>query len=277
MAPSRGPIGIFDSGVGGLTVVRRLLELCPGHPMVYFGDTARVPYGTKSPETIQRYAVENTEFLLQFEPSLIVVACNSVSALALDPVRETAGQIPVFGVIEPGAELAASLTKNKRVGVIGTSATVSSGAYDRAILARDPAIHVYSKACPLFVPFAEEGLFDHRATELIAKEYLHSLLVHDIDTLVLGCTHYPLLKEVIQKTVGHKVTIVDSGQAVAAQIHRHFGDSPSQDAVLPDIYVSDLPSRFQRTAELFLGMQLNEPKKASVSSEAVGDKKQKRS
>ena len=265
MAHATAPIGVFDSGVGGLTVVRRLLELCPGQPLLYFGDTARVPYGPKSAETIQKYAIENTRFLLGFKPSLIVVACNSVSALALDQVRETAAGIPVFGVIEPGAELAVKLTRNKRIGVIGTSATVSSGAYDRAILELDPKAHVYSKACPLFVPFAEEGLFDHRATELIAKDYLHSLLVHDIDTLVLGCTHYPLLKDVITKTVGPKVTIVDSGQALGSSVREHLGAGfqPGKD-LLPEIYVSDLPLRFQRTAELFMGMQLNEPKKVDL-------------
>jgi glutamate racemase len=238
------------------------LELCPSLPITYFGDTARVPYGSKSADTIQKYAVENTRFLLGFNPSLIVVACNSVSALALDHVREAAGRVPVFGVIEPGAELAVKLSKNRRIGVIGTAATVSSGAYDRAILAHDPKIQVFSKACPLFVPFAEEGLFDHRATELIAKDYLHSLLVHDIDTLVLGCTHYPLLKEVIRKTAGYKVTIVDSGQAVGTLVRDHFGANFSEGpGAMPDIYVSDLPLRFQRTAELFLGMQLEAPKK----------------
>lgn len=258
MTDCTAPIGVFDSGVGGLTVVRRLLELHPGEKIIYFGDTARVPYGTKSPETISRYAAEDTRFLLQFQPKMILVACNTVSALGMSAVLKEAGSIPVHGVIEPGANAAVLASKTGRIGVIGTEATIRSGAYEAAIHRLRPEAQVFQKACPLFVPLVEEGLFNHEATHLIAQDYLSPLLSHSIDTLVLGCTHYPLLKTVVEKIVGPSVHIIDSGYAVAS-IVQTSGDGKSNAPTEPSIYVSDLPDRFWKTAERFLGMHLQAP------------------
>jgi glutamate racemase len=252
---SKKPIGVFDSGVGGLTVVRHLARLYPQESIVYFGDTARVPYGTKSPETIERYARQDTEFLLRFEPKLVVVACNTVSALAIPQCQAVAGAIPVYGVLEPGARQAAQATKSGRIGVIGTPATVQSQAYERAIHAIRPDAEVSSIACPLFVPLAEEGWFDHPASELIAREYLSPLLRENIDTLVLGCTHYPLLTPTLRKILGTQIQIIDSGEAVAQAVSS-LASSESGPAQDPVIYVSDLSPRFQSIADRFLGRTL---------------------
>ncbi|HEY6953131.1 MAG TPA: glutamate racemase, partial [Bacteroidota bacterium] len=186
------PIGVFDSGIGGLTVVRALMKHLPHENLVYFGDTARVPYGPKSAQVVREYAVQDTDELLKHNVKYIVVACNTVSAVALDVVQKRA-RVPVLGVIVPGAEAAAHATVKKRVGIIGTLGTVLSNAYTNAIRQIDPGIQVFSQPCPLFVPLAEEGWTSHAATELIAKEYLFPLTLEKIDTLILGCTHYPLL------------------------------------------------------------------------------------
>jgi len=254
------PIGIFDSGVGGLTVVRQIRALLPNEPLVYFGDTARVPYGTKSQPTIRKYAADDARLLLKYDPKLIVVACNTVSALALDVVKELADNIPVLGVITAGARLAVEQSKIKRIGVIGTSATVNSGAYQSEIYRIEKNAFVFSKACPLFVPLAEEGFATHDATKLIAKEYLTELLEANIDALVLGCTHYPILRGAIRETVGNSVTIIDSAEAIARDIKSTLTEKSLLNSSMPcvplKLLVSDVPQRFKSIAEVFLGVEL---------------------
>src|SRR5437667_2039828 len=213
-ANSELPIGIFDSGIGGLTVVRQIHRVLPHEDLVYLGDTARVPYGTKSPGTVVRFACEDTQFLIQQNVKAVVVACNTVSAWAL-PALEGRFSVPVFGVIVPGVQSALRETGNHRIGMIGTSATIRSQSYDRAILARDHEASVFAQACPLLVPLVEEGLIHHSVTTTILKEYLAPLMKRRIDTLVLGCTHYPLLKNAIRAVVGRKVCLVDSAESCA--------------------------------------------------------------
>jgi glutamate racemase len=254
------PIGIFDSGVGGLTVLRTIKAMLPNEHLIYFGDTARVPYGTKSEPTVRKYAIEDAKLLLRYAPKLIVVACNTVSALALDSVQETAKGIGVLGVIKAGAKCALEKSADKRIGVIGTQATISSYAYQRELHQLSKDVQVFAKACPLFVPLAEEGFAQHEATKLIAKEYLAELLDSRIDTLILGCTHYPLLKSTIQEVVGETVVLIDSAEAVAQDVKTHLSqqellsfDSPKP----PRVLVSDMPQRFQSIAERFLGFRLH--------------------
>jgi glutamate racemase len=213
------PIGVFDSGVGGLTVVRALRHRLPHESILYFGDTARVPYGTKSTETIRRFTREITRFLVEQGIKMAVVACNSCSATSLDCVSLEFGG-PCLGVIDPGADAAVAATGTGRIGVIGTAATVGSGAYERALAQRLPGARVFSTACPLFVPLAEERMERHEATRIIATEYLRPLLDQEIDTLILGCTHYPLLKETIEEVVGERVRVVDSAESTALAVER---------------------------------------------------------
>src|SRR5205823_7148686 len=213
---SHFPIGIFDSGVGGLTVYRALHEHLPNERFVYLGDTARVPYGTKSLATVERYAVENAQFLAAHGIKLLVVACNTASALALPAIRQ-ALDIDVVGVIGPGARAAVADLKGKRIGVIATESTVQSGAYSQAIAKADPNAVVIERACPLFVPLAEEGWADEEVARAVAETYLKDLR-SSIDTLVLGCTHYPILKSVIQESVGAPVELIDSGEATAVEV-----------------------------------------------------------
>lgn len=258
---SSAPIGVFDSGVGGLTVVRALRDLLPNERLIYFGDTARVPYGTKSEPTIRRYAAEDAALLLRYEPKLIVVACNTVSALALDVVEAMANGIGVLGVIKAGARAALETSVEKRVGVIGTQATIASYAYQRELHRLNADASVFAKACPLFVPLAEEGFATHEATRLIAKEYLAELLDSRIDALILGCTHYPILKPVIQDVVGKTVALIDSAEAVAREVKAYLtqkgllSDAPPEP---PRVLVSDVPQRFRAIAERFLGVELGE-------------------
>ncbi|HEX3816879.1 MAG TPA: glutamate racemase [Chthoniobacterales bacterium] len=211
------PIGVFDSGIGGLTVVRALRELLPNEKIFYLGDTARVPYGGKSAATVERYSLEMIAMLLAENCKAIVVACNTSSALAL-PRLEERSPVPVTGVIRPGAEAAVAATRNGHVGVIGTRATIKSGAYERAIAAIDPAIEVTARACPLFVPLTEEGWLESTVTDAVIRQYLEPLLAEGIDTLVLGCTHYPLLRPAIARFLGNAVTLVDSAQNCAAAV-----------------------------------------------------------
>lgn len=254
---SESSIGVFDSGIGGLTVVHELFEQLPNERIVYFGDTARVPYGSKSVEIIRRYASEDTELLLQHNPSLIVVACNTVSAVALDVVKVTAGNIPVIGMIGPACIEAAATTKNGRIGIIGTQATVSSNAYDDGInaVSSEKNIQTFSQACPLFVPLAEEGWQDHSAAKLIVEEYLSPLKKAEVDTLILGCTHYPVLSKVIGSYMGPEVTLINSGAVAARNVKEQkrnaTGNSPEH-----LFLVSDIPSKFQSVGERFLGYKL---------------------
>lgn len=255
----RRPIGVFDSGIGGLTVVRALLKRLPHENIVYFGDTARVPYGSKSAQVIRDYAAQDTEVMLEHDVKLIVIACNTVSAVALDVVQKRAKR-PVVGVIVPGAEAATKATKNKRVGIIGTTGTITSHAYANAIRQIDANVHVFSQACPLFVPLVEEGWIDHKATEMIAREYLFPLTTKKIDTLILGCTHYPLLKHVISRVFHDQVTLIDSSEAtanaVAVELEKLNLKNTSTMKPRVQFLVSDIPHKFMEVGERFLGAKL---------------------
>lgn len=249
------PIGIFDSGVGGLTVVGEVRKLLPREEVVYFGDTARVPYGTKSKETVTRFSVENVEFLMKHNVKLVVVACNTASSLSLDFLKRCF-RVPIIGVIEPGAKGAVSSTRRGRIGVIGTQATIASGAYEREIRKLRADAEVFSQGCPLFVPLVEEGWLDKDVTAEIASVYLAPLKKKRVDTLVLGCTHYPLLKKVISKVMGRDVLLIDSAKEVAARVRDLLDANGLLNAAgkgrEPRFFVSDEPGRFVRMGERFL-------------------------
>jgi glutamate racemase len=249
-------IGIFDSGVGGLTVLKEIMAKLPRENMIYLGDTARVPYGIRSAETVTRYSFENTNFLLSQEIKLLVIACNTASAISLDEVKKEY-PLPVIGVLEPGARAAVEATRTRKVGVIGTEATIGSGAYGKAIRRLAPDVEVRSLACPLFVSLAEEGWTDNDVAALVAEKYLSSLRDSGIDTLVLGCTHYPLLKSVITKAVGDSIRLIDSAtetaKEVAAVLEKLKWAGNGQGQGLRKFYVTDSPSRFEKIGKRILG------------------------
>lgn len=253
------PIGVFDSGIGGLTVVRALLHHLPHENIVYFGDTARVPYGPKSPQVVRGYAAQDVDFLISKDVKMVVIACNTVSSVALDVVQKHA-KVPVVGVILPGAAAAVGASTRKRIGVIGTRATINSNAYTHAIRQLDAGVQVFARECPLFVPLAEEGWIHHKVTELVAKEYLFPLTLEKIDTLILGCTHYPILRETIQAGIDGGVTLIDSGEATAMDVARILDEkglrNPSTQRPNLQFYVSDLPAKFTEVGELFLGQKM---------------------
>ena len=253
------PIGIFDSGIGGLTVVRALMERAPFENIVYFGDTARVPYGIKSVETITLYATQITEFLLHQEVKLLIVACNTMAAIAPEAITSLS-TVPVLDVIDAGARSTVADPRTKSVGVIGTPATINSNAYARAIHRYAPDIKIFSQACPLFVPLVEEGWLDHPVARLTAQEYLNPVLAQHIDTLVLGCTHYPLLKATLREVVGPEIRLVDSAEAMADMTATLLQESglcnPSRLSPLYRFFVTDVPLRFQTIGERFLGRAL---------------------
>jgi glutamate racemase len=259
------PIGIFDSGVGGLTVYRALHERLPSEHFVYLGDTARVPYGTKSLSTVERYAIENAKFLEAHGIKLLVVACNTASALALPAIRDAVG-IPVVGVIDPGARRATEAATGKKIAVIATEATVQSSAYAKAIGKIDPRAEVVERACPLFVPLAEEGWAGSDVARAVAEQYLGDFRKLDIGALVLGCTHYPILHDLISEIVGKDVSLIDSGEAAAREVEALLqasglsslqSDRDTQERQLCDdldhFYVTDAAERFAKVAERFLG------------------------
>lgn len=254
------PIGVFDSGVGGLTVARALMERLPFEDILYFGDTARVPYGIKSAETITGYARQITEFLLRWRVKLLIIACNTMAAVARETVANLS-PVPVLDVIDAGARAAARVTRTKSVGVIGTPATINSNAYARAIHSHDKEIRVFSRACPLFVPLVEEGWFDHPVTRLTADEYLKPVLAERVDTLVLGCTHYPLLKPLLQEVAGPGIRLIDSAEAMAlitANLLAEAGlENPRHAAPDHRFFVTDVPHRFQTIGEHILGRPLS--------------------
>ncbi|HEU4873582.1 MAG TPA: glutamate racemase [Pyrinomonadaceae bacterium] len=259
------PIGIFDSGVGGLTVYRALHERLPNERFVYLGDTARVPYGTKSLATVERYAVENSRFLEAHGIKLLVVACNTASALALPAIR-AAIKVPVMGVIEPGSRAAVEIAQGANIGVIATEATVQSHAYAKAIASMGATGRVIERACPLFVSLAEEGWADSDVTRIVARDYLSEFHKTTLGALVLGCTHYPILRDVISETVGREITLIDSGEATARDVESllESSDLTHEDALglyqerqlcddLDHFYVTDAAERFAKVAERFLG------------------------
>ncbi len=261
------PIGIFDSGIGGLTVVKSLDNTLTNENVVYFGDTARVPYGSKSNKTVTAYAIQNSIFLNSKNVKLIVVACNTVSSVALEVLRSKF-EIPIIGMIEPGAIAAIKATKNKNIGVIGTDATISNQAYSNALYKLDNSLKVYEKSCPLFVPLAEEGWINHKATKLIVEEYLTELIEHNIDTLILGCTHYPILREVIQDVVGENVVLIDSGAAASIEVEAYLAGrglmNTSNNLGVHEYYVSDAPQKFKKIAERFLGREVEHIQKIDL-------------
>jgi glutamate racemase len=265
--PDHRPIGVFDSGVGGLTVLRALMERLPGESTVYLGDTARVPYGNKSADVVTRYSLRNAEFLLKQDVKLLVVACNTASSVALPALAERL-EIPVLGVTEPGAAAAAARTRTGRIGVIGTQGTVRSGAYQRALEALRPGAAVSARACPLFVPLAEEGWTTGDVPRMVAQRYLGELVQAGIDTLVLGCTHYPLLKGVIAEAMGPEVALVDSAEATAQAVselldgraRRSSGEAPRHRS-----FMTDVPDRFVEVAARFLGRPLGSAEQVDIS------------
>lgn len=255
------PIGVFDSGIGGLTVVRALMERLPFENIVYFGDTARVPYGVKSVETIAHYTTQIAAFLLEKQVKLLIIACNTMAAVAAQAVRELS-PVPVLDVIEAGAVAAVAATRSRQIGVIGTPTTVNSNAYGRAIHILADDARIYSQACPLFVPLVEEGWLDHEVTRLTAHEYLKPVRAEHVDTLVLGCTHYPLLKPLLQSVMGPDVKLVDSAEAMAARTAALLAELglANTDPTPPSyaFYVTDVPVKFQTIGERFLGRSLNQ-------------------
>ncbi len=255
------PIGVFDSGIGGLTVVAALRELLPGESIFYIGDTARVPYGGKSQATIERYSVELAGLLLAERAKCIVVACNTASALGV-PQLKLDLRVPVTGVIEPGAQAAVKATRSGKIGVIGTRATVNSRAYERAIEELDSELEVFSEACPLFVPLIEEGWIEDAVTDSVIARYLEKMLQHDVDTLVLGCTHYPLLRAAIQRFVGPKITLVDSAQNTALAVQKLLKQykltAPKKSVGKLQVALTDQSTGFLRVAEQALDLQVGD-------------------
>ncbi|MCF7912100.1 MAG: glutamate racemase [Candidatus Cloacimonetes bacterium] len=251
----KNPIGIFDSGVGGLTVFREIRKQFPQEDILYFGDTARVPYGPKSPDTIIQYSIQNARFLLQNRAKIIVVACNTASALAL-PILQSMLPVPVIGVIQPGAKAAVEHSANHKIGIIGTYGTVNSGAYQQEIHKLNPEIEVLAKACPLFVPLVEEGWEDHTVTHQIAAEYLSEFLQADYDTLILGCTHYPILKDTLIKVTAGKIKLIDSAEVIASELESELPEIETSGIGKNLFYVSDNEEKFRSIASRITGTNL---------------------
>lgn len=255
------PIGMFDSGLGGLTVMKKLIQSLPKEQIVYFGDTARLPYGDKSQEAIIQYSIENALFLLEHKIKALVVACNTASAYAIDKLQQMFN-IPVIGVIEPGVEKAVQTTRNQRIAVLGTKGTIRSEIYQKEIIKRMPDAVVIPIACPLFVPLVEEGFATHPAARLIAAEYLQPLLTKNVDTVLLGCTHYPILKELISEILGESVQFVDSASACTEKIisllHENQWEAPPGRCISHRFYASDDPAKFQMLGKLFLGADIDD-------------------
>jgi glutamate racemase len=270
--PDQRPIGVFDSGIGGLTVVREMLHRLPNERMIYFGDTARVPYGPKSPATVARYSEEAASWLLSRDVKMVVIACNTATAHAAERLAALL-PIPVIGVIEPGARAAVQATRSARIGVIGTAGTIASGAYDLAVRRRLPDARVYAQPCPLFVPLVEEGWRTHAAARLIADDYLAALREMDVDVLILGCTHYPLLRELIADVMGPDVSLVDSAAETASEVAEvldHF-DMRRTDTAPPEhcFAASDAPLRFRDVGRTFVGNVLKSVEHIDVEGRAA--------
>jgi glutamate racemase len=270
------PIGIFDSGIGGLTVVREIRKRLPSESLVYFGETARVPYGTKSPRVVYDFAFQDTRFLLSQDVKLVVVACHTVSSIALGSLQE-AFSLPILGVVEPGVDAALAATRNGRIGVIGTRATVLSGAYERSFSTKRPGVSVFMQACPLFVPLVEEGWLEGDVTRRVAEIYVRPLAERGVDTLVLGCTHYPLLKPVLQQTLGEGIVLIDSAEETARTVAEKLAGSGigsgTGSAVEPRFFVSDIPQHFKKVGELCLGEPMRQVLQVDLDASEAGTQK----
>lgn len=252
------PIGVFDSGIGGLTVAKEIIKLLPNESIIYLGDTARVPYGTRSPEVVTKFALELVNFLLERNIKCLVVACNTISAVCLDKIKKVS-PVPVLGVIQPAVKKAVQLSKG-RIGIIGTAGTIRSRSYEKEIKKLKKNVRVYSSVCPLFVPLAEEGLSQSDATKLIARQYLDRLIKKDIDTLILGCTHYPILEKVIKEVMGDKVVLIDSAKPTAEDLKKILQDKHllnNHTTPFYEFYVTDAPERILKVAGRFFGEKLN--------------------
>lgn len=261
------PIGVFDSGVGGLTALKKIAEFLPRENLIYFGDTARVPYGNKSNETIIRYSLQIANFLIQQGVKMIVVACNTASSIALEILREKYSE-PILGVIEPGVIAALNSTKNNKIGIIGTLSTISNKSYRKALLEKNKELQIYEKACPLFVPLAEEGWLDNEVTYLVAREYLKAFDGSEIDSLILGCTHYPLLKKAISRAIGEQVKLIDTSEEIAKNVKDELEKrnliNVSSNGGKISFFVSDIPQKFIDIAKIFFGEDIAEIKKIDI-------------
>lgn len=266
---SNAPIGVFDSGIGGLTVVKEIMNQIPEESIIYFGDTARVPYGSKSQETIITYTRQIIHFLMGKGVKIIVVACNTASALALETIKEEI-TIPILGVVKPGAKVASDTTKNGKIGIIATEGTIQSGIYNDYINKLNPQVQVYGKPCPLLVPLVEEGLLDDPVTTEMVRRYTKDLLEKDIDTLVLGCTHYPLLRKTIQKVVGDQIALVNPAYETASRLKDVLiqNDLENKDNVKPNhqFFVSDGAEKFKRFAKTILPCEVIETKDVNIEN-----------
>lgn len=272
MNKKENAIGLFDSGIGGLSVLKQFVRYLPGENYIYLGDTARVPYGNRSPQTVIEYSKQCINFLINQDVKLIVIACNTASATALDTVRSMT-DVPIIGMINPAAQSAILTTQNNKIGVIGTRATINSRAYQNEItrLAGKNEIEVFAKPCPLFVPLVEEGMMRHEVTRIIAQEYLGEFEAHDIDTLVLGCTHYPLLKQLINEILP-RVELIDPGELAAIKVIRMLAElnmlkddsNIMQDSQLVKFFVTDVSETFPTIAEYFLGFPVGRPQKVDL-------------
>lgn len=256
-----GPIGVFDSGIGGLTVVKEIMDILPKEDIIYFGDTARVPYGNKSKDTIEKFSLQICRFLESKGVKAIIIACNTASAYALEKIKDNFN-IPVLGVISPGSRMAVSSTKNNRIGIIGTEGTVSSGAYSKKINEMKRDIEIFSTPCPLFVPIVEEGWSEKEASYMIAKEYLDYMKESKVDTLVMGCTHYPLLNNVVQNIMGDSVKLINPARETAIELKETLCnlniESSKEKKGVYNFYVSDNSKRFVKVGETFLRRRIDE-------------------
>lgn len=263
------PIGVFDSGVGGLTVVKEMLGTVPNEHIVYFGDTARVPYGTKSARVVREFAVQDTLILMKYDVKMIVVACHTATSMAMDLLTERF-DLPIIGVVEPGIKAGLKATKNERIGVIGTRSTISSGTYPKLLKKADPQVEVFPQACPLFVPLAEEGWLDHEVTKQVAHIYLDAMSDNQVDTVILGCTHYPLLKPLLNEVLGPSITLIDSAEetakAVYAMLRQNALQADCEQKAVYHYLVSDIPYQFRQIGERFLGRRLESLTQVDVDS-----------
>ena len=264
---NKAPIGVFDSGVGGLTVVKEIMNQLPGEEIIYFGDTARLPYGSKSKKTVITYTRQIVRFLMNKDVKAIVIACNTASALALETVKSEV-DIPIIGVVKPGAMVAARTTRNGRIGVIATEATINSGIYSEVLSETNPKVQVFGKACPLFVPLVEEGLIDDPVTYEMVKRYTDVLLEKHIDTLVLGCTHYPLLRKSIRKIVGEDIVLVNPAYETAKSLSEVLTEKGLRNDSTPKLnhkfYVSDGAEKFKQFANTILPCEVMETKDINI-------------